>query len=165
MIRLSPSVHTSIEKLKNLSPIAKQLLERASVATSLSAAMENAEEVDNDTLMRDNIALKQLVVSLSNTISSMEKLLEEVTRELEAYNEGSVVRELSEKTKQIMRDNISASDLSFLQQVYTKSVFHSMQPDVRRYLAILLVERYSDAGIGDKIPQIWRNIASSEGQM
>lgn len=162
---LSPKVQDAINRLAALSPVAKRLIESAAKNVSTSVVEEPDEDADVDSLMEDNIKLKNLVLALTNTVSNLENVIVTLTDELEKLQPDadtslpSVVRESIDSL-------VERSNVSFLYQIYgNESVLRVMEPPVRAYVCAALIEKFTNIGSSDKIPKLWQNIVASEGNI
>lgn len=153
---MSDKVQIAIDRLASLSPIVEKLM----ASTSSVEVFDDPET--HEELVEDNIKLKDLVLSMSNTIKSLESIIEDLTEDLEEMRDSVQVDELTDTAKQNIQNMLDQSGLYFLLQVYgNPDIIDNLSPAAAPFVCNALIDKFELADRGSVIPDIWRKLAIS----
>lgn len=163
----SDKIKSAIERLSDLSPAAKNIATGLrNELESVSEDLGDSEDMSNQELIQDNIKLKNLVLSLSGTVSSLENTIENLISDLEILQDAAGPAELSNKIKASLRKYVEESSVSYLSLVYkSPQTLANMSKPARAFLCSEMIDRFTERGSADKIPQVWHNIVSTDGEI
>ena len=165
---LSDKARSAIERLSAMSPTAKKIAANyQDKVETISAELEaEPEEMTSQQLLEDNIKLKNFIVSLSSTITALESTVDDLTDELDALQDTIEVSKISDKTKNELRKFITGSSTSYLLQVYgTRQSLSFMPKRTRAFLCTEMIDKFNEHGVSDKIPTVWHNVVSTDGEL